>query len=884
MSDSRDDEIAREIQSHLELEAEERVAAGMSAEEARHAAHRAFGNVTRASEDARAVWSRVWFEQLTLDARYALRTFVRNPVFTVVAVLTLAIGIGANTAIFSVLHAVMLRPLAYPQSDQLMLLTTRSQGFDRFWVSAPEYFELMELSTSFSVVGAFATGEVNLATVDRPLRATRAFVNRELLEALGVPPQLGRWFARGELRPNGPSVAMLSHHVWQAAFAGREDIVGSAIEVNGTPLQVVGIMPPAFDLMDSGVDVWQPAVLDPANREEWNRGTHMFYLIGRLKNGVSEAQARTELDTLLANWGERVGATGHTFTPGAHVLQMEPLQGAIVGAAGRAIWVLQAAVAFVLLIACTNVANLLLARSEVRARELAVRTAVGAARTRLLRQFTVEGLALAIAGTAVGVTLAWVGLKALIAAFPDALPRAGEITLDAVVLGVAVGAAAMTGVVFGLVPLLQVPRWALTKSLNEIGPRGSTSVRHTARRALVAVQVALAVVLVAGAGLMIRTIVNLVNVDAGFDRANLVTFGVELPDSRYATAKERQLWYTRITERLSGVPGVQRVSIVSGLPPRRQFNSIGTDVEDSMLPLDAGRAYHAVDYYQSVSVGAFETLGIPILRGRPFQHEDVNGAPMVVVNETFAARFWPGLDPIGRRVRSRFGGESAWATVIGVARDVKQGGVDQQTGTEMFYLLDQIPTIFAPWVTGNWDPSGMKFVLRSQLSLAALQPAIAAAIRESDPSLPVIGLRTMEEVARDSMRTPRLLTRLFVVFAVLALFLAGVGTYSVLSYAVTARRREIGVRMALGASREAILRSVIGHGMTLAFVGLAAGLAGTLALTWLMRSMLFGVEPNDAATLAAVVGTITIVAAVASAVPAFRATRVNPVSALRAEG
>lgn len=884
MPDSRDDEVAREIETHLELEAEEQVASGMSTRDAHHAARTAFGSVTQTREDVRAVWTRVWLEQFTQDVRYALRTFVKNPAFTAVAVATLAIGIGANTAMFSVLHAVMLRPLGYPQPERLMLMTTRVEGFDRFWASAPEYFELTELSQSFSTIGAFRTGEANVSALDQPRRVKTADVNVELLEALSVRPARGRWFERQEVRPNAAPTAMLSHDLWQSAFGSREDIVGATIELNGVRRQVVGVMPAGFDVMDNGIDVWLPLFLDPANREEWNRLTHMFYLIGRLKDGVSEVEARSELQALLSNWGERVGAGGHTFKPGTHVLQMEPLQDAIVGSVGRAIWILQAAVAFVLLIACTNLANLLLARTELRARELAIRTAIGAARRRLLTQFVIEGLTLSALGAVAGIGLAWAGVRTLTGAYAEALPRGEEISLDPVVLGFAVLAAGLTGVVFGLVPMLHVPQLALAKSLNEIGARGSTSVRYTLRRALVAVQVALAVLLVVGAGLMVRTIMNLLRVDAGFERRNLVTFGVDLPGSRYPTFAQRHQVYARLMERLGALPGVERVSTVSGLPPQRQFNAIGTDVEDSTLPFEGGRLFYVVDYYQSVGVGAFETLGIPIVKGRPFQPADVGGGPVVVVNETFASKFWPGLDPIGRRVRSRFGGETAWATVIGVARDVKQGGIDQATGTEIYYLLDQIPRIFPQWVNGNWDSGGMKFVLRSSLAAAALQPAIAAAIQESDPTLPVIRLRAIEDVVRDSLRRPRMLTHLFVGFAALALFLAAVGTYSVLSYMVTARRREIGVCLALGAPRQTILRSVMGQGMKLAVIGLLVGLASALALTQLMQALLFGVDPQDASTLVGVVVTIAVIAALASGIPAYRATRVDPVVALRADG
>jgi predicted permease len=883
MKKDRDDDIEREIRTHLDLEAEERVADGMSETDARYAARRAFGNVTRTQEDVRAVWTGRWLEELVQDVQYALRTLRKSPGFTTVAVLTLALGIGANTAIFSVVNAVILQPLGYPQPEQLQFLTTRfgrGEG-GQSSVSPAEYWELTEINHSFSVVGAFVIGEVNLAARDRPRRVTRATVNAELLEALAVQPEHGRWFRREETRAGGPALVMLSYDLWQTGFGAREDMVGRTIEVDGVMREVIGIMPAGFDLMDRHVELWLPLQLAPAIRQY--RASHFLSVLGRLKNGVTPVQAEGELASLVASWGKRVGASGHVFTPGEHVMQMEPLQDEIVGSARRVLWLLQAAVGLVLLVACANLANLLLARAGARRRELAVRTALGASRGRLLRQFTAEGIVLSLLGAALGLGLARAGVRTLSVAYPDGLPRVADVAVDPPVLGFTMLLSVLTGVAFGVVPLLQVSAAGCGRLLEDAGTRSATSARRV-RGALVAGEVALAVVLVVGAGLMVRTVLNLMNVDAGFDRSRLVTFGVALPAATYSTFDRQVQVYQRLIDRFGAMPGVDNVSIVSGLPPQRDDNGLGTDVEDYTPPPDG---LDVVDYYQTVTAGYFEAMRIPIVRGRTFRQADRIGAPVAVVNETFARTFWKDLDPIGRRVRPRFGDETPWVTVIGVAKDVKQGGVNRATGTELYLLLEQLPQIFPTSLNAILrsitDSGTMNVVLRSGVPMATLQPAIASAVREADPSLPVIGLRPMDDVISGSLRQPRMLMHLFGGFAGLALLLAAIGTYGVLSYLVTQRRREIGIRMALGAGRETVLRSVMARGLTLALIGLAAGLAAALVLTRLMKALLFEVRPNDPGTLAGVAALITVVAAAASLVPAVRATRVDPIVALREE-
>jgi predicted permease len=878
---NRDDEIEREIRTHLELEAEERVAEGMSDTDARYAARRAFGNVTRTQEDVRAVWRRRWMDEIAQDVRYALRTLRRSPGFALVAVLTLALGIGANTAIFSVVNAVLLQPLGYPAPEQLRVLTTRSADGSQGDVSAPEYFELAEMTRSFAVLGAFTTGEVNLSARDRPRRAVRARVNAELLEALAVLPERGRWFRRDETHAGGPAVAVLSYELWRAAFAGREDAVGASIDVDGVRHEVVGIMPRGFDLMDARIELWLPLQLDPSFRQF--RSSHFLSVLGRLKDGVTAEGAQAELASLVANWGARAGVSGHVFAAGDHEIQTQPVLEGIVGAARRGFWLLQAVVGFVLLIACVNLGNLLMARAEVRRREIAVRTAIGAGPRRLLAQFVAEGLVLSILGGALGLALAWGGVRLLRIAYADSVPRVADITVDLSVLGFTLLVAVTTGVFFGLAPLRPLGDGAAAALLND-RTRGASTTRPRMRRALVAGEVALAVVLVAGAGLMVRTVANLMSVDTGFDRSRLATFGVALPAATYATFDQRVALYRRLIDRFRAMPGIEGAAAVSGLPPQRERNNFGTDIEDYTPP---PKGTESVDYYQTVTDGYFEALRIPIVKGRSFCRSDRAGAPVAVVNETFVRTFWNGIDPIGRRVQPRFGDRTPWVTVIGVAADVKQAGIDQPAGTELYFLLDQLPRIFptipGPQLGDWWGDGSMDIMLRSTLPAATLQPAIAMALREADPSVPIIRLRSMDDVVRDSVRRPRMWMQLFTGFAALALLLAAIGTYGVLSYAVAQRRREIGLRMALGAERAVVLRSVMGQALRLTSLGLVAGLAAALVLTRLMTTLLFEVRPNDPATLGAVALLIAIVAAGASLVPAVRATRVDPIVALRDE-
>jgi predicted permease len=809
------------------------------------------------------------------DIRYAIRALAKAPGFAAITILTLALGIGANTAIFSVVNAVVLRPLPYPQPDRLVFVTTQfpTLGFDQFWMSSPEFLEYRQWSTSYDSMGAYSVGASNLGA-EQPMRPVRAIVTEDLIPTLGVAPVRGRGFTRDDTLPGAEHVAILSSELWERAFGADPGVLDRVLDIDGRPTRIVGILPRGFDVHDQRVELWLPITIDPAN--PGNRGGHFLYVIARLKDGVGIGQARAELDTLIQRWNTDFPGT-HTPHPVNHRLRIDPLKDDIVGTVATALWVLQGAVAFVLLIACANLANLLLARAETRQREFAVRAALGAGMGRLLRQFVTEGVILALVAAVAGAGLAYAGLQMILATNAEGIPFAGSIAIDGRVLGFTLAVAVLTGFIFGLAPLMLTRGLNLNNSLKEAGTRGSSSGagRKRVRNLLVVAEVALAVVLVIGAGLLIRSFSNLMQVDAGFDRSKMVTFGLVLPPARYPVP-QRVPFYTRVTEQLRQIPGVQAASLMSGLPPLRAVNANDTDFEHiTASESNEDTPAENVDYWQFVSHEYVETMGIPVVRGRDFGPEDIGGNPTVLINETLANKFYKGIDPIGRRIKPGYEDDSPWATVVGVLKDVKQGGMAEETGTELYMLYDQAPRLLGG-VTTN-----MNIVIRTAADPAALAPEIRRVVREADPSLPLVRYRTMDEVFSAAVARPRFLTTLLGIFAGLALLLAAIGTYGILSYAVTERRQEIGIRMALGASRGTVLGMVLRHGLILAGAGLLLGLGASLLLTNLLRAQLFNVQPTDPVTMAAVAVFISLVAIVACLVPARRATTVDPMIVLR---
>jgi len=885
-----DRDLEQELQSHLELAEEEARRRGESPQQAAREARIRFGGVAQGMDAYRERRGWPWMEDLVYDIRHAVRALRRAPGFTAVAVITLALGIGANTAIFSIVDGVLLRPFAYPRPEQLMYLST--DGGAPFPVSVPEYLEFRQFATTFAGVGAFRLGEANLSAGDQPRRVRTASVDASLMKVLAVQPIDGRLFAEADTVVTDPPLpgasavtvplALVSYGLWQSAFGGRP-LVGSTIDVDGRRLQVIGVMPRGVDLMDDRTDVWLPLGFTGAERQA--RNNHNLELIGRLKADVTVAAAHTELDVLIQNWRARTGITpgpgqaGHVFAPSGsarHVLLMTPLADQVLGRASRSIWVLQAAVALVLFIACANVANLLLARAETRRRDVAVLKALGASRGRLLRNAVVESVTLAIAGSALGIVLARAGVDALTRLFPLSLPRIGEVAIDVRVMLASLAVAVACGLVCGLAPLIHTRSDAIAERLKSTA-RGSTSTPgRRVRGALVSVETGLAVIVAIGAGLLLKTVHNLTAVDAGFDRSRLVTFSLRLPSASFDNLG-RVRAYQRILEAVRGVPGVHSASGMTGLPLDRPTVVSQTEIADSVHPM----ARTAPLVYQRVLSDFVETIGLPIVQGRAFNATDAaSSGGVAIVNETLAKVYWQGQNPVGQRLRR--GGTAPWLTVIGVARDVKQAGVDQPVYPEIYVLIDQLATD-TPTSALSISPTALHVVLRTTLPLGSLAPALTRAIGEINRQVPLAQLREMDEVFTDSIRRPRLLAQVLTVFAGLALVLAAIGTYGVLSYMVAERRREVGIRLALGAGRRRVLWQIMRYGLTLAGCGLIVGVAAALGVTRLVAALLFEVEPADPATLIAVFTLLAAVAVFACWLPAWRASRLDPNAVLRIE-
>jgi putative ABC transport system permease protein len=819
--------------------------------------------------------------------RYALRTLLKSPAYAAVTILTLALGIGANTAIFSVVNGVMLKPLPYPRPDRLMFLTSTfpNLGFDRFWISLPEWAEFKERNHSFQGVGAYRDGSVNLGTPERPRRVNSMVVTPELIDVLGVAPLRGRSFTATDSVPGAEDVGIISYAAWKSDFGGEDSVVGRVIQVDGVPTRVVGIMPPGYDIHDERVEVILPLTIDPKTFPN-SRGSHFLYLIGRLKDGVSPGQAQADLNTMIAQW-RALSGNKHSPTPGIdtpngyfeHLIQMHSMKTDLVGNIATALWVLQGAVGFVLLIACANLANLILARADSRQKEFAIRSALGAGRWRLLKQFLTEGIILALVGGALGTAIGFAGVRGLLAANSDSIPRALEITLDWKVLLFTLFVSILTGIVFGMAPLLHLREQVVSITLKEGGQRATAgSARARLRSGLVMAEVALAVVLVVGAGLLMRSFQKLMTVDAGFNREHLTTFGIVLPAATYKKADERVAFFDRLQDRLRQFPGVTAVASMRGLPPNRPVNANDTDFDDYTAQL--GQPAENVDYYQTVSLDYLKTMGIPVAKGRGFESADVNGAPVLLVNETLEKTFYTfrGLEAVGHRVNI-FTGQGPKGmtqfTIVGVVRDVKQGGMSSKTGTELYFLNEQGPRL------AGFAPTNMNVVVRSVLPEQTLSQEIQQAVRAQDPSLPIVKLRSMDQVFADAASRPRFLAELLAIFAGLALALAAIGTYGILSYNVSERTREIGIHMALGATRGSVLGMVLGQGLRLTIIGLVTGLVASFGLTRLLQAQLFNVKPTDPATLTVVAVFIAVVAFIACYVPAQRATRVDPMVTLR---
>ena len=811
--------------------------------------------------------------------RYAVRLLIKNPGFTAATVACLALGIGATTAIFSVVNAVLLRALPYDHSARLVRVFTEfptfpNGGLRHFWVSPPEYLELKRDTRSWDALEGWANTGVNLAGVSEPVRAQASFVTGGMLRMLGVNPMLGRVLSENDDLPNVAPTAVLSYGLWQRAFGGDGTVLGRDIRLNGNPCRVVGVMPRGFAFPPGEVDspeLWVPLQIDPAN--PGGRGSHFLSVLGKLRPEVTMAQAEGEMARYAQHPAVPPGAGTHGFDPKVHPIVLAGFQDEVVRGVRRAMLVLLGAVVFVLLIACVNVANLLLARSEARRREIAVRSAIGAGLGRLLQQFVVEGLLLSLCGAAFGMLFAYGGLRLLAASNAGSIPRAGEIGLNWQVLLFTLGVCALTGMAFGLAPVLHTRPSTLYDTLKAAAGRsyGSTAADRF-RAMLVISELALALVLLIGSGLMVKAFWKLQQVNAGIDPENVLTLRLSLPGTAYRDSAAVFGFYERLAGQVRSLPGVVSVGVANGLPPDRPINANDTEIEH-FVPRPGGPLQN-VDYWNPVSPGYFETLGARLVEGRFLQESD-NAAlanPVVVVNLTMARTFWPNESAIGHRLRPFSRDPKApWFTVVGVAGDIKNGGLDRATGTELYFPFAQ--------QTRNTA----YLLVRTKRDPMALVGAVHNEIRSLDRALPISNVRTMEDVMSASRARPRFLTLLLTLFSSISLLLAALGIYGVISFSVAQRTSEIGVRMALGAQSADVLRLVSATGIRLAIAGTIIGGVGAFALTRTLSGLLFGVSEVDPGTFLAMAGVLVAVTMLACYIPARRASRVDPTVALRYE-
>ena len=818
-------------------------------------------------------------DTLWLDLRHALRMLLKNPGFAAAAVLCLTLGIGATTGIFSVVNAVLLRSLGYKQPERLVRIYTEfptfpNGGLRRFWTSAPEFLDLRRDLKSWDSIDAWANTSSNIAGITQPARVTASFVSGGMLNSLGVAPMMGRLIAPADDEPTAPVVADISYGLWRSVFGGDPQIIGRQTLLDGQKCTVIGVMPRGFEFPPGEIDppqLWSPLQLNPA--KPGGRGSHNFYLLGLLKPSITPSQAQSEMQAYVTASTEAHKSPGeHYFNTKNHTLVSFPLQGEVVSNERPALHMLLGAVAFVLLIACVNVANLLLARAESRRREIAIRTAMGADLPRLARQFVTEGLLLSGCGALLGLVLAYLGIRLIQLTNAGAIPRAAEIGVDTNVLLFTVGASLLTGVLFGLAPIIPLALQSVQDALKEtVGSTTGTAAAQGFRRALVAGELALALVLLVACGLMVRGFWKLQEVHIGLNPENVVTMNLALPQTTYPKPELINSFWSRLEERIHNLPGVRSAAIASGLPPLRPPNMNDTHIEGFVRR--EGGPIENIDYYQVVSADYFQTMGIRLMDGRLFDSRDTASSPdVVIINQTFAHTFYGNESPIGRRIQPGMSGP--FCAIIGMVEDVKNAGIDHATGTELYlpYLQKQ---------AGGTNDAYV--VLRSNGDPRPFASAVRQEVQAIDPTIPVSRVRLMEDVLSSARSRPRFLTLLLTLFSSIALIIATVGIYGVISYSVARRSKEFGLRMALGARPANILGLVLKQGVLLTSIGVVVGVVAALILTRLMASLLFAVKPTDAITYLGVSALLAAVAILASYIPARRATQVDPIKALRYE-
>jgi predicted permease len=810
---------------------------------------------------------------LAQDLRYALRSLVQRPGVSSIIVLTLALGIGGTSAILSVVNTVLLKPLPYGEVERVVMVWSRWKGWDKTLVSEAELLDYRERSETLSAIAAWAEGSVNLTGRAEPERVRAARVTANLFSVLGVDALVGRTFVDEEDSPGRDQVAILGHSLWRRQFSGDPGIVGQAVPIDGRPRTVVGVMPAGFRLpldyqAEGPTEIWVPLVIQRAGPD---RGGHYLYAAARLRAGVTAERANADLKAITTRLTEE-GLYHHEMRFEAFAI---PMTEEVLGGVRPALLVLLAAVGFLLLIACANVANLFLARSEARQREIAVRSALGAGRARIVRQLLVESLVLALFAGAVGAAIAFGGTRMLAGLQLSQVPRLGEIALDGRVLLATLVISLWTGLVFGLAPAIQASRPGMVSSLREgLGSTAGPSAQRF-RSLMVAGEMALTVLLLLVATLLLRSFWALSRIDPGFQPSHVHTLRLSLPEAAYPDPGDVIRLYQQLGERVGAIPGVERAGLIRLLPLTGTIGDWGIDVE--------GRAESPGENFkadwQVATPGYFEAMGMTLLRGRFLEEKDRSDAPLVaVVNRAMADRYWPGEDVVGKRFR--LGGAQAarpWVEIMGLVGDSRHNAIDEPV-KEKFFL----PHAQFPRSTGS-APRSMTLVVKARSEPSALLGSIRAEIRALDPNLPISEVRSLEDVVAGALSEPRFTATLLVLFAVLSLILAAVGLYGVLSYLVGRRTQEIGIRRALGARSGEILEMVLIRGLRLSLAGTAVGMGLAFGLTRLLGSLLYGVQPRDPLTFAVIPAGILLMAFLSSLVPAYRAMRVDPVVALRTE-
>lgn len=859
-----EEELEKELSFHLDQHTKDLVAEGYSPEEARRQARLALGGPEQVKEKCRDVRGVRPLEELWQDLRYGVRTLRKNPRFTAVAVIVLALGIGANTAIFSVVNGVLLRPLPYPDSDQVVSIFQHDTkvGIERAPVSFANFIDYRARAQSFAGMAALRPFGFDWTGEGEPETFHAWLVTEDFFNVMGLGALHGRVPSREEFQPGRELVVVVSHGLWQRRFGGDPGVVGRRLTLDGKPFTVVGVMPPEFHLMDKRGMI-APYTLNESDARR--RGANFLTVVGRLKPGVPLTQAQTEMRDVAGRLAQEYPQTNREMS--ATVVRISEQ---MLGGVRPALLVLLGAVALVLLIACANVASLMLARGSERGRELAIRAALGAGRFRVVRQLLTESFIIALLGGIFGVLLAWWGLDMILALSPGSLPRSEHVGISLPVLGFAIALSLMTAVGFGLVPSLHFSRSDLQDTLKEGGRTASAGVaRHRLRRGLVVAEIALALVLLVGAGLLVRSFARLISVDPGFTPENALALQVHVYE-QYPTPEQQSAFFEETLFRLAALPGVKAAGGTTA-PPFENGIEVDSDFaihgQPPPAPGQEPTAQHTI-----VTSDFFRAIGVKLSRGRVFEKSDhANAPPVVIINETFARRYFPGEDPLGKQILVRRLTRPVVREIVGVVGDVRHTGLDSPTKPELFMHMLQVPF------------GSMTFVVRTDSDPVALLPAVKREVWSVNRNLPFYSVATMEQLIADTLKERRLSLALLGTFALLALAVAAVGLYGLISFSTSQRTHEIGVRMALGAQGRDIVKLILGEGLLLTLIGVALGAAGAFMLTSFMRGLLFGVSSSDPATYAAVAILLTAVALLACYLPARRATKVDPLIALRTE-